>query len=216
MAGPLTSLLADFSSPTPRDSSAMALLRPVKAPLEPRMEAQPQVPPVDRQAELIKSVDAKARAEERETARKALEEAIAAERIRHEREMDEQRAAWVEQQGLQLATQIESALDRIETMLAEKTANILRPFVSDAYRRQVLAEFEGAVATLLTGRDAGLLKISGPGDLLSEVRSHLGRHADAIEFVPGEFPEVEVLSRDTLVQTQLNSWSALLAGEMEG
>lgn len=213
MAGTIVSLLADFSSPVGRESSGIGLLRAVK--VTPDADPEPQQPVVDRQAELIKSVETRIRAEEREIARKELDDAIAAEKARHLDDMNDQRAIWLEQQALQMSAQISAAVERIETNLSERIANILRPFVSEAFRQQTLAELKDVLATLLSGRGAGLLRISGPEELLSVMKFHLGHYEGSIEFSPGEHVEVGVAAQDTLVQTQLNSWAARLAQALE-
>ncbi|MEE1612590.1 hypothetical protein [Microvirga sp. CF3016] len=215
MAGTLTSLLADFSSSVVDDASGISLLRAVK--VMPEAAPEPQQPSIiDRQAELIKSVEARVRAEERETARKELEDAIAVERARHLEDMDHQRTAWTEQQSQAMSAQISEAIGQLEANISERVANILVPFVADAYRAQSLAEFKGLLGTLLSGRDASLLKISGPDDLLSAMKIHLRHYGSSIEFIPGEHIEISAKAQDTIVQTQLNSWSARLAQALEG
>jgi hypothetical protein len=213
MAGTLVSLLADFSSPVPGEASGIGLLRAVK--VAPETAPEPQQPGVDRQAELIRLVEARVRTEEREAARKELEDAIAAEKARHLEELNDQRVIWVEQQALQLSAQISTAVEGIEANLSERVANILRPFVSEAFRQQTLAEFKDVLATLLSSRGASPLRISGPADLLSAMKSNLGQYESAIEFLPGEHVEVSVVAQDTIAQTQLNSWSVRLAQALE-
>jgi predicted nucleic acid-binding protein len=215
MAVTLTSLLADFSNSVGDSPSGIGLLRAVKVMPEAAPEPQQQ-PAVDRQAELIRSVEAKVRAEEREAARKELETAIAAERARHLDELDHQRIVWVEQQSEAMAAQVTNAIEQLEANISERVANILRPFLADAYRAQSLAEFKDHLETLLSGRDAGLLKISGPDDLLSAMQIHLRRYGSSIEFIPSEHIEISAKAQDTIVQTQLNSWSARLAQALEG
>ena len=164
MAVTIASLLADFSPKSGGEALGLGLLRAPKAAPEPVLE--PVQPVVDRQAELLKAVDAKARAEERESARLALEEAVAAERARFEQEMQAEREAWIDQQALQITTQHLEGLGRIEALLSERVASILRPFVSDAMRQKTLEELEETLATILSGGEAKLLKITGPEDLL--------------------------------------------------
>ena len=214
MAATLASLLADFSAPNDGRTSGLELLRTAK--IVPDAEPEPQKPIVDRQAELVRSAEARVRAEERETARKELEEAIVREEVRHAEDMNVQREIWVEQQAMQMSTQIVEALGRIEAVISERTANVLRPLVSEAFRQQSLDELKDVLATLLSDSDVGLIRISGPQDLLSAMRSHLGSHERAIEFSPAETVEVSVIADDTTIQTRLDSWSRRLAQALEG
>jgi len=205
MAGAIASLLEDFS-PAPRSEPVgIGVLRAVKASAEP--DPVPPPPAVDRQAELIKAVEAKVRAEERDAARRQLDEAVAAEKARCEEELASQRVIWVEQQASQLSAMIVEGIGRMEDMLSERVANIMRPFVSEAFRQQSIVEFKEALATLLLGEETGPMKIAGPEDLLLVLKENLGPHGGAIEFLPGDHVEVSVTTRDTTVQTQLQAWS---------
>jgi hypothetical protein len=214
MAVTIASLLADFSPKAGGEALGIGLLRAAKAAPEPMPEPPPPV--VDRHAELLKAVEAKVRAEERENARLALEEAVAAERARFEREMQAEREAWVDQQATEITTQLLEGLGRIEALLSERVAGILRPFVSDAMRQKTLEELEMALATVLSGGDSKLVKITGPEDLLLSMKERMGSHGDAIEFCPGAHVEVSVVARDTTLRTQFDSWSSRLKQALEG
>ncbi|MBM1169536.1 hypothetical protein [Microvirga arabica] len=205
MAGAIASLLEDFS-PAPRSEPlGIGVLRAVKAAAEPDLAPPP--PAVDRQAELLKAVEAKVRAEEREAARRQLEEAIEAEKARYEEELASQRVIWVEQQAGQLSTLIVEGIGRMEAMLSDRVANIMKPFVAESFRQQSIVEFKEALATLLLGEETGPMRIAGPEDLLLVLKETLGPHGGAIEFLPGDHVEVSVIARDTTVQTQLQAWS---------
>ncbi|MFC1460414.1 hypothetical protein ACETIH_27630 [Microvirga arabica] len=205
MAGAIASLLEDFS-PAPRSEPlGIGALRAVKAAAEPDLAPPP--PAVDRQAELLKAVEAKVRAEEREVARRQLEDAIAAEKARYEEELASQRVIWVEQQAGLLSTLIVESIARMEAVLSDRVANIMKPFVAEAFRQQSIVEFKEALATLLLGDETGPMRIAGPEDLLLVLKENLGPHGGAIEFLPGDHVEVSVTARDTTVQTQLQAWS---------
>lgn len=205
MAGAIANLLEDFS-PAPRSEPVgIGILRAVKVAAEP--DLAPPIPAVDRQAELVKAVEAKVRAEERDAARRQLEEAIAAEKARYEDELASQRVIWVEQQVDQLSTLIVEGIGRMEALLSERVANILKPFVSESFRQQSIVDFKEVLATLLLGDETGPMKIVGPEDLLLALKENLGSHGSAIEFLPGDHVEVSITARDTTVQTQLRAWS---------
>jgi hypothetical protein len=212
MAGVIASLLEDFSPSSEAQSLGIGLLRAVRntAQPDPASAPAPSPPPVDRQAELIKSVEARVRAEEREAAQTKLEEAVAAEKARYEDELQAQRVIWVEQHAEQLSTQLVESIGRIEAILSERVANILKPFVSEAFRQQSIAEFREALATLLLGDEPAPMRIVGPEDLIQALRAKLGVHGGAVEFLPGDHVEVSVCARDTIVQTQLGLWAGRL------
>jgi hypothetical protein len=205
MPGAIANLLEDFSPASRGQPVGIGILRVVKVAAEP--DPTPVPPPLDRQAELLKAVEAKVRAEEREAAQRQLEEAVAAEKTRYEDELASQRVIWVEQQAGQLSMQIVEGFGRIEAILSERVANILKPFVSEAFRQQSNAEFKEVLATLLIGDETGPMKITGPEDLVQALKKNLGSHGGAIEFLPGDHVEVSVTARDTTVQTRLRAWS---------
>jgi len=213
MAATIASLLADFSPSAGGETSGMALLRSAKILPDPSPEPPPPI--VDRQADLIRSLEAKVRGEEREAARIRLEEAVAAEKARCENELNVQREIWAEQQAAQMSAQILEALGRIEALISERVANILMPFLSEALRQQAIHELNEALAVLLFGDNAKLIKITGPEDLLATMKAQLGLHEGVIEFVPGEQVEISVIMQDTTIQTQLDSWSNRLKKTLE-
>ncbi|MBM6580026.1 hypothetical protein ILT44_07535 [Microvirga sp. BT689] len=212
MAGVIASLLEDFSPSSGGETLGIGILRAVRNTTQPDPTSAPapSPPPVDRQAELIKSVEARVRAEEREAAQTKLEEVVAAEKARYEDELRAQRVIWVEQHAEQLSTQLVESIGRIEVILSERVANILKPFVSEAFRQQSIAEFREAIATLLLGEEPTPMKIVGPEDLIQALRATLGVHGGAVEFLPGDHVEVSICVRDTTVQTQLGLWAGRL------
>jgi hypothetical protein len=207
MAGTLVSLLADFSPPMKSDPLGLAVLRSTKA--VPAPELEPPKLTVNVQAEM-RSLEARVRAEEQEVSRLRLEEAVAAEKTRYEQEISAQREIWVEQQAMQLSNQMVETIDRIEALVVERVSNILKPFVSEAYKQQSLDELRDVLANLLHGGVSKLIKITGPEDLLASLRAKLGSHESAIEFRPGEHVEVCLIAEDTTIQTQLDTWSSRL------
>jgi len=205
MASAIANLLEDFSPSSKGEPLGIGILRAVKH----SIEAEPMQPPpsVDRQAELIRSAEAGVRAEEREAAQKRLETALAVERARFEDELKAQRVIWVEQEGSQLSTQIAEGIGRIETILSERVANILKPFVSAAFRQQSIIGLEEVLATILLGEEVGPIRIVGPEDIVQVLKGKLGSHGRAIEFLPGNHIEVSITARSTTVQTQLSQWA---------
>lgn len=212
MAGAIASLLEDFSPSSGSQTLGIGILRNVKnaAQSDATPATVPSPPLVDRQAELIKAVEARVRAEEREAAQRQLEEAIAAEKARYEDELKAQRVIWVEQHADQLSIQLVESIARIEAILSERVANILKPFVSEAFRQQSITEFKEVLATLLLGSEPCLMRIVGPEDILYALRANLGAHGGSVEFFPGDHVEVSVTARDTTVRTRLELWAGRL------
>jgi hypothetical protein len=210
MAGAMASLLEDFSPPAGSEPLGIGFLRSVKITNETDMEPEPLQSKADRQAELIKLAEAKVRAEEREAAARGLEDALAAEKATHAEELTIQRKIWVEQEAMQLSAQIVETLMRLETTVSDRVANILRPFISDAFREQTIVELREVLATILLGREVRHIRMAGPADILSAIKANLDSHQIAVEFATSDHVEVSLLAHDTTVQTQLSSWAGRL------
>jgi len=208
MPGSIANLISDFSSPAAPEGGGIGILRRVRQPAAP--EPHPVQSPVDRQAELIQSVEARVRAEEREAARQQLEQALKAEQDRHREELAVQRGIWVEQEALQLSSQIDNAIGNLESLLSEKAARILASVIPEALRQNAIAEFNEALGTILSGKTSTLLKVAGPEDILNAVKARIALRDDVVEFVPSDTAEVTLVAGDTTIQTQFSAWSERL------
>jgi len=208
MPGSIANLISDFSSPAAPEGGGIGILRRVRQAAAP--DPHPVQSPVDRQAELIQSVEARVRAEEREAARRQLEQALKAEQDRHREELAVQRGIWVEQEALQLSSQIDDAIGNLESLLSEKAARILASVIPEALRQNAIAEFNEALGTILSGKAATLLKVAGPEDLLNAVKARIALRDDVVEFVPSDTAEVTLVAGDTTIQTQLSAWAERL------
>jgi vacuolar-type H+-ATPase subunit I/STV1 len=208
MSGSIANVISDFSSPGAPEGLGIGILRRVRQAAEP--DPVPVQSPVDRQAELIQSVEARVRAEEREAAREQLEKALKAEQDRHREEIAALREIWVEQEARQLATQIAAAIGNLEAVLSEKAARILASVIPEALRQNAIAEFSEALGTILSGGVSTILKITGPEDILKAVKARMALPEGVVEFVPSDAVEVTLVAGDTTIQTQFSAWSERL------
>jgi hypothetical protein len=208
MSGGIGSLIADFSSPTVSEGFGINTLRKVRQAAEPEPVRTQSA--ADRQAELIQSIEAQVRAEEREAARQRLEEAVKAEWERHQEELTAQRELWVEQEAQQLSAQIVEAVGNLEAVVSEKAARILASVIPEAIRQSAIAEFNEVLGEILSGEVSTLLKVTGPEDLLKSMQNGMALREGIVEFVPGNDVEVTLVAGDTMVQTQLGFWSSRL------
>jgi len=218
MAVTIANLLTDFSPAAHGEALGINVLRTPKLPVETSVKhVEPEPPPskVDRQAELIKLAEARVRAEERSAAGRRIEEALAAEKARYEEDLAVQRKIWAEHEAMQLSSQFVESLMRLETVLSERVANVLRPFVSQVFHEQAVAEFKEVLSTILLGRDGKHIKVTGPADLLSAIESEFAGRETALEFLPADQVEVSLTARDTSVETQLASWAGRLEKAFE-
>jgi hypothetical protein len=208
MSGNIADLISDFSKPALPEGIGIGMLRRVRQAAEPKATLIEST--IDHQAEMIQAAVAQARAEERETARVQLEQALNEERERHREDLALQRQLWVEQEALQLSTQIIREVGNLEADLSEKAARILTSVIPEALRQNAIAEFNEALGTILSGELTTVLRITGPKDVLDVMQAGMTMREGIVEFVPGNDVEVTLVAGDTTIQTQFNSWSERL------
>jgi hypothetical protein len=216
MSTALAQILTDFSAPKSQEAAIMALLKPVRSPVKTGVEpeAQPEVKakinPAEERAEAIRRAVEAARDEERTLARTELAQALAAERERSQIELQEQRQVWAATEGAELGARFGEAFTALEAMLSERVANILGPFVAEAFRRQMIDEIGAALKSLLADATAETIVVTGPEDLLSALKASLGDHLGSVEFKVAESVDVSVTAADTAIDTLLKPWSERL------
>lgn len=115
------------------------------------------------------------------------------------------RKRWAETEGATLARQIEEAVAALKADIADAAARILRPLVAQELTGAALAKLSSEIEKLLSHDDAINLKISGPGDLVFELRKRIPPNA-AVTVLAGDKPEVTVFANKTVIETRLGEW----------
>ena len=208
MTGIIADLISDFSAPPAPEGFGLGVLRRVKQ----IVEAEPVHVPTtaDSHAELIQSIEARVRAEERQAAREEIEKALAAEREMHREELSVQRELWVEQEALQLSSHMVKAIGNLEAILSERAARILASVIPEALRQSAIAEFNEALGAILSGELTSLVTVTGPEDLLKAMQAGMALREGIIEFLPSADVDVKLVSGDTTIQTQFGAWAERL------
>ncbi|MGB8279242.1 MAG: hypothetical protein WCF20_15100 [Methylovirgula sp.] len=150
---------------------------------------------------------AAARAEaaaEQEQARRDFDEELAAERQK-----------WLREEGETLKERLATALRQMQDTLAECVGQILRPFVIDSLRRQMLGELVEQVASMAASHDALVIKITGPADLLALLQEKLAELPLAIDYEQSDGVDVRVVAAQTMIETRLQAWIDLISAKME-
>ncbi|NGM33114.1 hypothetical protein G4G93_04070 [Methylobacterium sp. DB0501] len=141
---------------------------------------------------------------EAETARlRAAEEA--------EARLVEARRHWSAAEAEALADGFSAALRALDATLSDRIARLLVPVLTDALRRQAVAELSSTLTRLLAEPQAATVRVSGPEDLLAALAARLGPLAAAVSFTPAETAEVQVSADQTVIDTQLGAWTRLIA-----
>jgi hypothetical protein len=121
------------------------------------------------------------------------------------------RRNWSEVQGTLLAQQIANAMSAIKTDIAGTVGRILAPLVGQKLIDEALAKLIEEIEKLLSSEDAIHLKISGPADLVFELRKHIPSNA-VVTVLAGDKPEVTVVANKTVIETRLSEWLACVGG----
>lgn len=125
------------------------------------------------------------------------------------------RRAWTEAEGAALAAQIADAASQIKSDISEAVARVLRPVAAQKLAEEALAKLAHEIEKLLSFEDAIHLKISGPEDLVFELRKHIPSNA-TVTVLAGEKPEVTVIANKTVIETRLGEWLACVEGNNHG
>jgi len=126
-----------------------------------------------------------------------------------------ERAAWVAEQGAQLAEKINAAVDTLSNDIGDSVAAILAPFLEEKLRVRIVEELLRSLEKVLKGGRPATLKISGPDDLLQLIRKTLGASSSAIEFEATDAVDVRVVADHTIIETQLEAWLQRISGQGE-
>lgn len=208
MAQPAALYLTHFDAP-PATTRALDLApQPDLAPIwEPEPEHnQETMLAAEREAGRAEGVEA-ARAEaaaEAEAMRHAFVEQLAAER-----------AKWLSEESEPLKEKIDTALAQMKEALADSVGQILRPFVIDALRRQMLGELVEHITTLAASHEAIEMKILAPADLIEVLRQKLAELPLAIHYEAREGVDVSVVTGQTMIETRLKTWIDLIGAQLE-
>jgi len=144
-------------------------------------------------------------AEGMERARAACDAAIARKEEDCRARLDQARKNWSETEGAVLGQQTRNAITALHNEIGETVARILRPLAEKAIVEEALSKLAVEIGKLLSDDDAIRLRISGPSDLISQLR-HLMPQNVPLTVVEGESPEVAVFANKTVIETRLHEW----------
>ncbi|MGE7413364.1 hypothetical protein [Methylobacterium tarhaniae] len=204
------------SSPILAPLSAGSLAAPSAA--DPAVVAAPFVKPAaakretpEERAALLAAAEERGRQQGLAEAREEAEIARLRAAEAAERRLAEARRHWSEAEAEALADGFAAALRALDATLSDRIARLLVPVLTDALRRQAVAELSGALARLLAEPQAATIRVSGPDDLLAALAARLGPLAASVSFTAAETAEVQVSADQTVIDTQLGAWTRLIA-----
>jgi flagellar biosynthesis/type III secretory pathway protein FliH len=212
-AGPLDAAPAEWlEGLLPRAATPPAPAPPVAEAASPLVKpaATKRETPEERAA-LLAAAEERGRQQGLAQAREEAE--IARQHAAHaaEARLAEARRHWSEAEAEALADGFAAALRALDATLSDRIARLLVPVLTDALRRQAVAELSGALARLLAEPQAAHVRVSGPEDLLAALAARLGPLAASVSFTASETAEVQVSADQTVIDTQLGAWTRLIA-----
>jgi hypothetical protein len=172
--------------------------------------ANPPQPDLDINA-LVAAERAAAEAALSDRLARAHEEALAAERERHAREIDALSAHFGTEAADMLARRFAEAEARLTELATSAAARILAGLVSDEVRRLSIERLGAAIREALEDGDAVRVRVFGPQSLFSALAGRLGDRARQLHHVEAPGLDIVIDIDGELFETRLSDWSAMLA-----
>ena len=141
-----------------------------------------------------------------ETARAEISLELEELRASHRIEMETARRTWIEEAGEQSIRLIGKALADMESGISKSLYQILAPFVEKTIPLAAMIELEKILESALKDDFTGPLYLSGPEDLVAELRIRL--KPKNIEVILENMPSMELKARGAnfSVTTRIRNW----------
>jgi hypothetical protein len=136
----------------------------------------------------------------------AFETRLEAQRAELTQQFAFERQEWADQEASKLADALTSGLHDVRVQIAEAATRILVPFLAEELRRKAIEALYDTLDRLIAKDEAVQLSISGPADILHELRRRLEGRSLAVSYHPNQDCEVRITAGRTIVETALSSW----------
>lgn len=133
----------------------------------------------------------------------------------HAERLAEERQKWLHDEGETLKAGLAAAMQQVQETVAESVGQVLRPFVIESLRRQMLDELATHIASMAASHDEIAIKIRGAADLLAALQEKLGPLLVAIDYEEGEGVDLTVIAGQTMIETRLQAWIDLISANAE-
>lgn len=122
------------------------------------------------------------------------------------------REAWCREEGERIGEQFKTEILAMEGRIADATACVLRPFLTEAVRVRAIEELRAALDDLVAKSPGILLELSGPEDLLAAVRASLSAPDATVSYVPNGACDVQVKAGASILETRIAAWLEQIEG----
>ncbi|MGB8818264.1 MAG: hypothetical protein WCC66_10140 [Rhizobiaceae bacterium] len=127
----------------------------------------------------------------------------------------ETRIRHLESQQLQLIhEQLSGMRTAIVDVLSSKTADVLRPVLSNAFLERTLGKYRLLISEFIASELVLPIKIKGPAELASGMEDLIGNNA-AVTLHPGTAAEIVLEAGKAVITSKLTEWANSLAGVHE-
>jgi hypothetical protein len=157
------------------------------------------------QAALLEAAREEGRIEARAIAQAQYEATLANMKLAYENHLGEERNAWVADESAKFGAALTDAVAQLESRLADSIDAILRPFLIESLRRQMIDELVNDVNVLLAG-ESPVIEISGASDILVALQEKLASSQVAIDYKPNDSIDVRIVAHHTIIESQLRAW----------
>lgn len=197
----LSDVLPDFGAPAL--PARVVVEQPAVSPA-PHPE-EPVIPVFDFEGELERR---QARLEER--LREETELALAAERKRHDEEIQRLYAELGDNAGRIIVERLDDLEKEIAQLTSQAVARTLGSVLSEDVQARSLAELRKVIGNALADNEAVTIRIQGPLSLFEAVRPALGTRADQVTFVESAGFDLTVMISESIYQTRMAEWAEAL------
>lgn len=157
------------------------------------------------------SADAEPAAPTAEQLERQHEAALEQERAKHAEEVEALRARLGEQTGATVAKHFAEMEQRILDLTAASAARILSVTMTDELQKRSIESLTGILRDALGDREAVRVRVRGAPALFEELKKALGERAGHLEFTEDSGFDLTVTIDETVFETRLAEWSAVLA-----
>src|SRR4051794_4486148 len=225
------------------EPAAASNVAPFERPVFPRIVSRTEGPAAERSdgAPPVSTADSTARSIE-EAYERGKREGVAAvqaefevklieQRTRHVMKLASDRQRCAAENARAMADRLAGAVKDMEVEICRSVAAVLVPFVSDAVRRQAMADLATTVSHMVAERRPATLKVEGPADLLDALKAALADFPIPVDYRPlaalaydaldekaqSELDTIEVRVQldERVIETQFGPWLERLRGVMQ-
>lgn len=140
-------------------------------------------------------------------ARAEFEQKLNDERNRFNAQIEDEQRGALSDAAAKIVSDIGEIGPQLQAKIADVTARVLEPFITNVVQRQAAASFVERLSSIITDTRRPAVRISGPSDLIEMVRSQIGAKSGSVELRVEAVPEVSIVVDQIVLETQVKIWA---------